>query len=88
MDSDLLEEARDVFFGAGRPGERRAVVHELSGHDERVPAFQLAVVALAVVMNPKAAFKHSQHAHLVPLIKRTFLTHRSVSEDVFLDLKT
>lgn len=60
MNSVLLEEACDVFFGAGRPSERRAVIHQLPGHDERVPPLQLAVVSLAVVMNPKAAFKHQQ----------------------------
>lgn len=63
-DRVLLQEACDVLFGAGRPGERGAVVHQLSGHDERVLPFQLAVVPLAVVMNPKAAFKHNQHYHL------------------------
>lgn len=57
MNSDILEEACDVFFGAGRPSERRAVVHQLSGHDERVPPFQLAVVPLAIMMNSKAALK-------------------------------
>lgn len=49
----LLQETRDVLFGAGRPREGGAVVHELPGHDERVPPLQLAVVALPVVMNPK-----------------------------------
>lgn len=51
----LLQETGDVLFGAGRPREGRAVVHELPGHDERVPPLQLAIVALTVVMNPKAA---------------------------------
>lgn len=60
MNSALLKEACDVLFGAGRPSERRAVVHQLPWHDERVPPVQLAVVTLAVVMNPKAAFKHHQ----------------------------
>lgn len=60
MNLALLEEPCDVFFGAGRPSERRAVVHQLSGHDERVPPLQLAVISLAIVMNPKAAFKHHQ----------------------------
>lgn len=50
----LLQETSDVLFGAGRPREGGAVVHELPGHDERVPPLQLAVVALPVVMNPKA----------------------------------
>lgn len=53
-DPVLLQETGDVLFGAGRPGEGGAVVHELPGHDERVPPLQLAVVALPVVMNPKA----------------------------------
>lgn len=61
MDPGLLEEARDVILGAGGPSERGAVVHQLPGHDERVPPFQLAVVPLAVVMDSKAAVKHSQH---------------------------
>lgn len=60
MNSALLEEACDVFFGAGRPSERRAVIHQLSGHDERVPPLQLTVITLAVMMNPKAAFKSQQ----------------------------
>lgn len=58
--SALLKEACDVFFGAGRPSEGRAVIHQLSGHDERVPPFQLTVIALAIMMNSKAAFKHNQ----------------------------
>lgn len=57
--SDLLQKPRDVFFGAGGPGERRAVVHQLPGHDERVSPLQLAVVALAVVMDPEAAWRTS-----------------------------
>lgn len=56
--SALLEEACDVVFGAGGPRERRAVVHQLSGHDERVFPLQLAVVPLAVMINPKTAIKH------------------------------
>lgn len=64
MNSALLEEARDVFFGAGRPSERRAVVHQLSGHDERVPPLQLAVVPLTVVMDSKTVFKHDRHDRL------------------------
>jgi len=54
----LLEEASDVFFGAGGPGERRAVVHQLSGHDERVPPLQLAVIPLTIVIDPEAAQEH------------------------------
>lgn len=67
MNSALLEEACDVFFGAGGPSERRAVIHQLSGHDERVPPFQLAVITLAVMMNSKAAFKYKQHDQLMIL---------------------
>ena len=64
MNSALLEETCDVVLGAGRPSERRAVVHQLSGHDERVPPLQLTVVALAVMMDPKAVFKHNQNEQL------------------------
>lgn len=55
---DSLQKSRDVFFGAGGPGERRAVVHQLPGHDERVSPLQLAVVPLAVMMNSEAVCKH------------------------------
>lgn len=66
MNAALLEEACDVFFGAGGPSERRAVVHQLSGHDEWVPPFQLTVIPLTVVMNSKAAFKHNTtHYHII-----------------------
>lgn len=64
MNSALLEEACDVFFGAGRPSKRRAVIHQLSGHNERVPPFQLTVIPLAVMMNSKTAFQHNQYDQL------------------------
>lgn len=64
MNAALLEEACDVVFGAGGPGERRAVVHQLSGHDERVPPLQLAVIPLTVMMDSKAVFKHNQQHQL------------------------
>lgn len=78
----LLQEARDVLLGAGGPCEGRAVVHELPGHDERVPPLQLAVVALAVVMDPKAAFTDHRLLELRgarflqgPLFDRIALSH-------------
>lgn len=55
MTSVLLKEACDVFFGAGRPSERRAIIHQLPGHNERVPASKLTVVPLAVMINSKTA---------------------------------
>lgn len=64
MNPALLEEARDVILGAGRPGERRAVVHQLSGHDERVPPLKLTVIPLAVMLNSEAAFKHKRTLRL------------------------
>lgn len=64
INSALLQEACDVFLGAGGPSERRAVVHQLSGHDERMPPLQLTVVPLAVVMDPEAVFKHDQQDQL------------------------
>lgn len=64
MNSALLKKACDVFFGAGRPSERRAVIHQLSGHDERVPPLQLTVITLAVMMDPKAVFQHDQHKEM------------------------
>lgn len=60
MNSALLQKTCDVFFGAGGPSERRAVVHQLSGHDERVSPLQLTVISLTVMMDPKATFKHQQ----------------------------
>lgn len=62
--SALLKKTRDVFFGAGRPSERRTVIHQLSGHDERMPPLQLTVITLAVMMDPKAVFQHDQHNQL------------------------
>lgn len=67
MHPDLLQEACDVFLGAGGPGERGAVVHQLSGHDERVPPLQLAVIPLTVMMDSKAAVKYF------------FITHKNLS---------
>lgn len=61
MNSALLKEACDVFFGAGRPSERWAVVNQLSGHDERVPPSQLTVIPMAVMVNSKTAFKYNHY---------------------------
>lgn len=56
----LLQEARDVVLAAGRPGERGAVVHQLSRHDERVSPRQFAIISLTIVVDSEAGGETEQ----------------------------
>ena len=54
---DSLEEAGDVLAATARPAGCECPIQELRGHDERSFPDRLTVIAVAIMLNPKAVEK-------------------------------
>lgn len=58
MRRHLLQEAGDVLLAALGPRQRGGIVLELTGHDERVSVYGLAVIFFPVMLDAEAAGRH------------------------------